>query len=193
MSPAFINRFDVIVLENQIEKISDENLENLISFLFVSFDKIPKKNISNGSFKGGNNYNNFENNEIKESNNPFTEKMFLKKLVEKINSLPTEDNSSNCYNHKKTISAISQFCYSVKILKNKLNDPLIDDSQIINIIFNLLFHNNINEIEFDEQIQNRLFYDLLQFNNENHEKYFFDKSPSLRKFVVIVYLSSLIK
>ena len=60
------------------------------------------------------------------------------------------------------------------------------------MIFNLLFHNNINEIELDEQIQNRLFYDLLQFNNENHEKYFFDKSPSLRNFVVIVYISSLI-
>ena len=36
MSPSFINRFDVIVLENQIEKISDKNLEKLISYLFVS-------------------------------------------------------------------------------------------------------------------------------------------------------------
>ena len=85
----------------------------------------------------------------------------MKKLVEKINLLSIEDNSSNWYNHKKTISAISQFCYSVKILKNKLNNPSIDDSQIINMIFNLLFHNNINEIGFEESIQNILLVDLL--------------------------------
>ena len=36
MSPSFINRFNVIVLENQIEKIFDKNLEKLISYLFVS-------------------------------------------------------------------------------------------------------------------------------------------------------------
>ena len=54
-----------------------------------------------------------------------------------------------------------EICYSVKILKTKLNDPSIDDSKIINMIFNLLFHNNINEIGFDEQIQNILLDDLL--------------------------------
>ena len=44
MSPAFINRFDVIVLENQIENINENNLLNLISYLYISFDRIPKKN-----------------------------------------------------------------------------------------------------------------------------------------------------
>ncbi len=44
MSPAFINRFDVIVLYNQIENINEKNLLNLISFLYISFDRIPKKN-----------------------------------------------------------------------------------------------------------------------------------------------------
>ena len=44
MSPAFINRFDVIVLYNQIEKYKWKKLLNLISFLYISFDRIPKRN-----------------------------------------------------------------------------------------------------------------------------------------------------
>ena len=85
--------------------------------MFVSFDKIPQKNKSNGSFKGGNNYNNFESNKTKESNNPFTEKIFLKKLVEKINLLSIEDNSSNCYNHKKKFLQSVNFVIQLKYLR----------------------------------------------------------------------------
>ena len=43
MSPAFVNRFDVIVLENQLEKLNDEQLSELIANIFISFDRIPKK------------------------------------------------------------------------------------------------------------------------------------------------------
>ena len=43
MSPAFVNRFDVIVLENQLEKLNDEQLRELIANIFISFDRIPKK------------------------------------------------------------------------------------------------------------------------------------------------------
>jgi len=45
MSPYFVNRFDVIVLENQIENINDNELEKLISNIFVSFDRIPEKKL----------------------------------------------------------------------------------------------------------------------------------------------------
>ena len=40
---SFINRFDVILLENQIEEINDYQLERLISNLFVSYDRIPER------------------------------------------------------------------------------------------------------------------------------------------------------
>ena len=50
MSPAFVNRFDVIVLENQLEDLEDTQLGELISNLFISFDRIPQKiNIINNS------------------------------------------------------------------------------------------------------------------------------------------------
>ena len=46
MSPAFVNRFDLIVLENQMENLTDENLSKLIANMFILFTKIPnnKKN-----------------------------------------------------------------------------------------------------------------------------------------------------
>ena len=43
LSPSFINRFDIILLENQIEEINDYQLERLISNLFVSYDRIPER------------------------------------------------------------------------------------------------------------------------------------------------------
>ncbi len=40
MSPAFVNRFNVIVLENQLENLSDEQFKDLIClFLFQEFLK----------------------------------------------------------------------------------------------------------------------------------------------------------
>ena len=38
-----INRFDIILLENQIKEINDSQLERLISNLFVSYDRIPER------------------------------------------------------------------------------------------------------------------------------------------------------
>ena len=41
MSPAFVNRFDVIVLEEQLSRLSDEDLKQLINILFQnSVEKI---------------------------------------------------------------------------------------------------------------------------------------------------------
>ena len=135
MSPAFINRFDVIVLENQIENINEDNLLNLISYLYISFDRIPKKNqifekmnknynkIFQDPFESGDDEDNNEEEEIEETeDNIITtekeliekEKSFLLNIIQKINLL--KDNSNNYY-RKNTISSISQFCYSIKKLK----------------------------------------------------------------------------
>ena len=43
MSPAFGNRFDVIVLENQLYKLNDTQLAELISNIFISFERIPQR------------------------------------------------------------------------------------------------------------------------------------------------------
>ncbi len=90
MSPAFINRFDVIVLYNQIENINEKNLLNLISFLYISFDRIPKKNQIFAKMNRNNNKNSqgpFDNGsdndeeEIEETEDKIINKE--KKLIEK--------------------------------------------------------------------------------------------------------------
>ena len=39
MSPAFVNNFYLIVLENQMEILTDENLSKLIANMFILFIK----------------------------------------------------------------------------------------------------------------------------------------------------------
>ena len=43
MSPAFVNRFDVIVLENQLEQLNDFQIKELISHMIIFFERIPQK------------------------------------------------------------------------------------------------------------------------------------------------------
>ena len=45
MSPAFVNRFDVIVLENQLDNLNDKQYSELISYLFNAFDRYKKSKI----------------------------------------------------------------------------------------------------------------------------------------------------
>lgn len=59
MSPAFINRFDIVALENQLEDITDDELKGLIEFLMKIKVSVPIKNIEK---KENNNDNETQNN-----------------------------------------------------------------------------------------------------------------------------------
>jgi hypothetical protein len=86
MSPAFVNRFDVIVLENQLEKLNDSQLSELISNLFISFEIIPQKQKKE-------NINNQEENEIiliEEDNNEENEEE--NEEIEKVNDNTNQNN-----------------------------------------------------------------------------------------------------
>jgi len=117
MSPAFVNRFDVIVLENQLEDLKDDQLKKLISNLFISFDRIPQKNNNNNSepnsdkgqlFMDENEDDNDDNKElsdsdaqtltkedIKKKENEFLnkEQNLIIKMIEKIKLLPDNKTS----------------------------------------------------------------------------------------------------
>lgn len=43
MSPAFVNRFDIIVLEDQLEDINEEEFANLVQILMNQENIFPKK------------------------------------------------------------------------------------------------------------------------------------------------------
>jgi len=86
MSPTFLNRFNVIVLENQLEKLNDYQLSELISNFFISFAIIPQKQKKE-------NINHHEKNEIilieednKEENEEENEE------IEKINDYTNQNN-----------------------------------------------------------------------------------------------------
>ena len=52
MSPTFVNRFDVIVLEDQIESLNEEDKKELIKFLLINSYKENKiKDISKKKMK----------------------------------------------------------------------------------------------------------------------------------------------
>ena len=78
-----------------------------------------------------------------------------------------------------------------------MNEIEISDEDIINTIFEMLFRDNTEKIEISENIKKVLLEELIEQNKKNlegkdNEKYFFENSESLKQFVLIVYISSMI-
>ena len=228
MSPAFVNRFDVIVLENQLENLNDNELEKLISNIFVSFDRIPEKKIKNEEEeneeesaknklikrieKKENTIEDVKENKDKiiqkEQEFLINKKDMINKIITKIKILPEnkdDKNKSQEYPHLRTISAISRFCYGInkliKYFKNeKYSKDNIKEDDIINTVFEMIFREDSEKIEIGESIKKSLLKELIEENErkmkgekkDKCEQYFFEKSESLEKFVLEVYISSLI-
>ena len=76
----------------------------------------------------------------------------------------------------------------------------IKDDDIINTIFEMLFRDGNEKIEISESIKDALLNELIEENKkkmeepdkDKYEKYFFEDCERLKKFVLIVYISSLI-
>ena len=228
MSPSFVNRFDVIVLENQIEKLNDAQFSELISNLFISFERIPEK-IKKQNLKEtkinltscSDEKDTFEDNEEKKEENInkediikrqkeflHNEKDLINNIIDKIKLLPEnkiDENKSKNYSYLRTISSISRFCYGVMKLRKlfkqiKYKQANIIDDDIINTVFEILFRDDNKKIEISENIKNILLKELIEENKKKmsgiyknkYEAYFFENSESLKNFVLIVYISSLI-
>ena len=91
MSPAFINRFDVIFLEDQMEAISENDKKELVKFLLINSYKENKiKKI-------------IERDEKKEENQTNSIQEFGEKIDERQNAIKNEENS------KKNINTNEQY------------------------------------------------------------------------------------
>ncbi len=234
MSPAFVNRLDLIVLENQMEKLTDENLSKLIVNMFILFTKIPnnikneldekqQQNLEGIKSESESDEDENEENELENGNEEkkietkeetikkekeflIKEKDIFKNLFKKILPEKKEEKTSTKYSHLRTISSLNRFCYGIMKLKQTFFEKIkyekanktIDD--IINTVLELLFRDNTEEMEISESIKDVLLEELIEKNNnkmkgkdsEKNEKYFFENSESLKKFVLTVYISSLI-
>ena len=240
MSPAFVNRFDVVVLENQLQRMNNKQYSELISNIFISLDKLPEKqkkiditrqkileqiefeeeeNEAENEENHLDNPDNKKNFEVldkeeiikKEKEFIIKEKDMINKIINKIIILQEIKNSENIqgYSHLRTISALNRFCYCIKKLKKifgeiKYENYKIGNDDIINTVFDMLFKDEYDKIEISENIKNALIKELIEENEkkmnrnnmnkfeDKYEKYFFEKSESLKKFVLFVYISSLI-
>ena len=129
-------------------------------------------------------------------------------ICEKIKKLPEikiENKKNIDYSHLRTITSLSRFCYGIKKLRKlfkqtKYEEAKITDDDIINTVFDMLFRDDTDKIQISETIKNVLLKELIEENKkkmegkdkDKYEKYFFEKSESLKNFVLIVYISSLI-
>ena len=136
MSPAFVNRFDVIVLEDQLEDIG-EKINELIKFFLnrcseerILEEKEKKENIKNDKWG----FDSDENEEIEgeeEKKNEKVEKAeeFDKKLIDLIRKKFFELNDRNSekinpdIKNIRTISALNKLCRGIyrldKMMKEK--------------------------------------------------------------------------
>ena len=235
ISPAFVNRFEVIVLENQLKKLTESKVKELIDMLCNKYQKEYYNNYKHRLKK-------LKTTKIKK-NNPFGQRK-MNRNMNKINKEiiiepelmdfllskysilykgknPNESNLSNSFseridqgfdeNSKKylTMSSINKFCRAFIILKNKLRPfsgaeegELTQNMQgnkisiklIIDFTFELLFEEHLSNQT--KEIQKYLIEELVesykQIPDLGEEQYYFDKSESLKKFMVQMYACSLV-
>ena len=203
ISPAFLSRFDIIYLENQLDNIKE--YRELVEKLFQRFEILEKderkmKKIKKDKEINSNN-NGIEYHQTNEDNNNLdysvSDKM-INLIIDKIKILKNVDSAEKKYFSYYSISSISKFCSSIYKLLLKFRDKLIGEikeEEIVNIVFDLRFLKNPDEIKISKYPSIRNF--ILQITknikrSELEENYSFENSENLENFVGIVYLSSLI-
>ena len=193
ISPAFVNRFQVITLEEQFSRKDIKGIKNLIQILIKKYQKeyYEKNKDNKEKAKKETKKRIFERNkkkeiEIKEELNFEEKEIFI--LLEKIRILsefsnPSEqnnisiiDNSINTLeqnnneideNSKKylSMSSINKFIRSVIILTNKFSIyPNIKFNSIVNFSFELLFEEKLSDDNKD--IYSILIKELLEKNKK---------------------------
>ena len=152
MSPAFVNRFDIIYFEDQLSTINEKELK---SFIIYMIDKTYK------SFKNHNNEKE-ENKIIKELNDSYPKEILNIISQKKI----------NC---KLNVSFLNKICRTTMIYHNFFHKYMIEKPKIVNFSFEMI--TNISKFEIDDSIKKILLNDKY-FSNEsnNEEQKFFYKN-----------------
>ena len=201
MSPAFLNRFDIIFFENQLKQdLSEEDYINLIQIIINRGEE--KSVIEKEDYD-----ENFDDyfKEEKENEKGILDDESIKYLAKKI-----RDQTNNNTNKYMSLSDISRFCYSIKlILKNNEKEfKDIPKENIIDFIYELLFSEKDIKIK-DNKIKNILLESLnkklkeieesskrasgqVNLNENKMNNFIFSQNESLENYLSIVYASYLI-
>ena len=166
MSPAFLNRFDIIILENQLTNLNENELKQLIKTIL---------------------YRKEEKGEIEEEEEPKNREYNINYIVDKFYKKSHEQ-----FSELFSIKQISRFCYSLKLFLKIKKLKGIDQNQIIDFIFELLFEENIN---INDKIKDIILQKFLKKKNEfyeNQNQFIFEGNQTLENYIFIVYSSFLI-
>lgn len=203
ISPAFLSRFDIVYLENQLDNINE--YRELVETLFQRFEKLEKEERKMKKEKKDKEINSNNNgieyhqpNEVNDNMDYSVSDKMINLVIDKIKILKNVDSAEKKYISNYSISSISRFCFSIYKLLLKFRDKLIreiNEEEIVNIVFDLRFLKNPNEIKISKYPSIRNF--ILEIiknikQSELEENYSFENSENLENFVGIVYLSSLI-
>lgn len=205
ISPAFLSRFDIIYLEDQLDDIKD-NYDKLVEQIFKRLEALEKdeRNRKKERERMESNNDLFEFNEEKKPKAfQFSVSDNIKNLViDKIKILKDKNLSQSEYFSNYSISSISKFCFSIYKLLLKFREKInqekneINENEIVNIVFDLIFLKDPDKIQILKYPSiNKFISDInknLEKSKEVEEKYSYQSSEKLKNFVGIVYLSSLI-
>ena len=148
LSPAFLNRFDIIILENQIQNISDFELINLLKKIInkedekIGVEQIERKKL-NELFDdlGFDDIEKDDKIEKNENENIILDERSMNYLAKKILNKNNNIINDNSLILSLTFSDISRLCYSIKILLKKYSEEFkdINKEHLIDFIYDLLF------------------------------------------------------
>ena len=200
MSPAFLNRFDIIFLEDQLNNISNNDLINLLNIIFnrdnelSALDQNYELNYSHEFDENNKREESFNINEI--LNEDITN--YLANKIKKSLRQNEAERSENIIKYL-SFSDIARLCISIKkLINNHCEFDSIPKKNLIDFIYELLFSEKDIKIK-DEKIK-EVFLKLInqkfaQYQSrQNHKKinFFFSGNESIQNFLSIVYASFLI-
>jgi len=204
MSPAFINRFDVIVLENQLENIKKEGMISLISLL------MNYKYISNQEQKSDSeDLSDIESDEekyyysfLKDDSESDDESISNNSEIDYVPDNEIMELIAKEVNDSMTMLQLSQFCKAVSIY-SLFFPSSVSKSKIINFTKQILKKDpNEKDFELDDELKDYLINDLNSSKNilndddddddDDDDQFFFLNSELLKQFIAKLYAASLI-
>lgn len=214
MSPAFLNRFDIIVLENQIA--DNMNKEQYNSLLITCLNKycthtLMQLNTTSSEDQGDSQY--LEDSDFEFSGSDSEPDM------ETIDSEPVQNNPNKEFDHEKiaiqeknsqefvqkvtpilfekikkekNIYQISKLCNAVvKLHFSFQNNDAISDNQIVDFAYNIL--NNSNEIAIPKIIEDELIRQFRKIEHNTDATFFYENSPKLLSFLATLCAYTIIE
>ena len=204
MSPAFLNRFDIVILEDQIKSIS--NFEHSEKYFLELIDTLMKQHSFNYQLNIKQNEKDGEKIKIFDNVNRFMdidiEDLEDEKEIKKSEIIYKSDKNLNSLIYKKiedfikkgelSIYKLSLFCRAVYIFRQELDkNQEIDINRLVNYAFQLIIS---LEIEDDPIIENFIYEKYLNCEtvSSTDNKFFFQNSPKLKSFMAKLLAASMI-